>query len=306
MVENYDILKPFITVVIPTYNCADYLKRALDSVFSQTYQNFEVIVVDNSSTDNTEDVLNSFDDKRLTVIKVNNNGIIAHSRNKGIENAKGEWIAFLDSDDVWYQEKLKIVINAILGDTSIDVCSTDELQVNVTTGIKTLLNYGPYCPDFYQMLLLNGNRLSTSATLVKREFLTKYGLFFREKKEFVTVEDYDFWLLMARAGAKFKFIESIQGEYIIHTSNASGQSDLHQQNGLNVYHDHVYNLQSFQPDKNKLWRYINSRILISNAKNMLTNRRYVSASKFIISAFRGSFIGALSYILFKLIKSYKR
>ena len=298
-------MSPFFTVVIPTYNCADFLKRALSSVFVQTYQNFEVIVVDNSSTDHTEDVLNSFDDKRLTVIKVNNNGIIAHSRNKGIENSKGEWIAFLDSDDLWYQEKLKIVINDIQSYTSIDVCSTDELQVDVTTGIKTPLNYGPYCSNFYQILLLNGNRLSPSATLVKREFLTKHGLIFREKKEFVTAEDYDFWLLMARAGAKFKFIKSIQGEYTIHTSNASGQSDRHRQNGFNVLHDHVYNLQSFQPDKDKLWRYINSRLLISSAKNMLTNRRYVSASKFIISAFRGSLTGTLSYILSKLIKSYK-
>ena len=155
------------------------------------------------------------------------------------------------------------------------------------------------------MLLLNGNRLSTSATLVKREFLTKHGLLFREKNEFVMVEDYDFWLLMARAGAKFKFIKSIQGEYTIQTSNASGQYDRHRQNLFNVLHDHVYNLQTFQPDKNKLWRYINSRLLISSSKNMLTSRRYVSAFKFIISAFRGSLTGTLSYILSKLIKSYK-
>ena len=85
-------MSPFFTVVIPTYNCADYLKRALNSVFSQTYQNFEIIVVDNSSTDHTKDVLRSFNDGRLMVIKVNNNGIIAYSRNKGIENAKGDWI----------------------------------------------------------------------------------------------------------------------------------------------------------------------------------------------------------------------
>ena len=136
--------------------------------------------------------------------------------------------------------------------------------------------------------------------------MNKHGIIFREKKEFVTAEDYDFWLLMARAGAKFKFIKSIQGEYTFHTSNASSQSDCHRENGLNVLYDHVYNLQSFQPDKDKLWRYINSRLLISSAKNMLTNRHYVSASKFIISAFCSSLKGKLSYILSKLIKSYKR
>ena len=81
-------MSPFFTVVIPTYNCADYLERSLNSVFSQTYQDFEIIVVDNSSTDHTKDVLSSFNNERLIVIKVKNNGIIAHSRNKGIENAK--------------------------------------------------------------------------------------------------------------------------------------------------------------------------------------------------------------------------
>ena len=110
---------PFFSVIIPTYNCADFLKRALSSVFIQTYQNFEVIVVDNSSTDNTEDVLNSFDDKKLTVKKVNNNGIIAHSRNKGIENAKGKWVAFLDSDDIWKPEKLEKVSHAIVNNPEV-------------------------------------------------------------------------------------------------------------------------------------------------------------------------------------------
>ena len=120
---------PFFSVVIPTYNCADFLKRALSSVFVQTYQNFEVIVVDNSSTDNTEDVLNSFDDKRLTVKNVNNNGIIAHSRNKGIKNAIGDWIAFLDSDDVWNSDKLMKVKNAIKQNPKVILICHDEWHI---------------------------------------------------------------------------------------------------------------------------------------------------------------------------------
>ena len=95
----------FFSVVIPTYNCAEYLKRALSSVFSQTYQDFEIIVIDNSSTDNTQNVIKSFDNQKLKVIRVNNKGIIGYSRNKGIEASKGTWIAFLDSDDRWLPEK---------------------------------------------------------------------------------------------------------------------------------------------------------------------------------------------------------
>ena len=70
MVTNYDTLKPFFSIVIPTYNCAEFLQRALESVFSQTYQDFEVIVVDNSSTDFTQNVLNSYSDPRINIIEV--------------------------------------------------------------------------------------------------------------------------------------------------------------------------------------------------------------------------------------------
>ena len=293
-------MSPFFTVVIPTFNCADYLERALNSVFSQACQNFEIIVVDNSSTDHTNHVLKSYNDKRLTVIEVNNNGIIALSRNKGIENAKGDWIAFLDADDLWYQEKLQIVFNEIQSSKFIDVFSTDEFQIDEDTGTKTHLRYGPYCKDFYKILLLNGNRLSTSATIVNRNFLKKNRINFREHKEFATVEDYDFWLLMARAGAEFQFIESIQGEYTIHSDNTSTQSGVHYQNGINVLKDHVYNLQAFEQNKDNLWQLINSRLLISSAKNMFINKHYISSLKFILKAFCESFTGTFSYIATKI------
>ena len=298
-----DTAAPLVSVVIPTFNQASYLGRALQSVLDQTYTNWEAIVIDNHSTDNTDELMTSFADPRIIYLKIHNNGVIAASRNAGIRAAKGEWLAFLDSDDLWYQEKLKIVINCVQDDFTIDVCSTDELQVDETTGKRTPLNYGPYCSSFYEVLLLNGNRLSPSATLIKSDFLTKHNLLFRENKEFVTVEDYDFWMLIARAGAKFKFIQSIQGEYTIHANNASGQSDCHQQNAIMVLKDHVYHLQTFQPDKDKLWRYINAGLLISSAKNMLVNSHYISGAKFIISAFRSSLTGTLSYILSKLTRN---
>lgn len=294
-----------VSVVIPTYNHARFLGRALQSVLDQTYAHWEAIVIDNHSTDNTDEVMRSFPDPRITCLKIHNNGVIAASRNAGIRAAKGEWVAFLDSDDLWYPEKLETALKGIQEDTSIDVCSTDEIQVNVATGCRHLLKYGPYRPDFYRTLLLRGNRLSPSATLVKREFLTGNGLFFRENKEFVTVEDYDFWMLLAQAGAKFKFIKSIQGEYTIHTANLSGQSDRHRLNAISVLKDHVYHLQTFQPDKDKLWRYINAGLLISNAKKMLVTRHYVSGAHFLMCAFRSSLTGTVGYILAKITQSLK-
>ena len=88
-------LSPFVSIVIPTYNHANFLGKALESVITQTFTNWEAIVVDNQSTDHTSQVISKFNDHRIKYIKISNYGIIAKSRNLGINVAKGEWIAFL-------------------------------------------------------------------------------------------------------------------------------------------------------------------------------------------------------------------
>lgn len=293
-----------VSVVIPTYNHAHFLGCALQSVLDQTYANWEAIVIDNHSQDNTDEVFQSFADPRITLLKIHNDGVIAASRNMGIRAAKGEWIAFLDSDDIWYPKKLEIAITGIQENPSIDACSTDEMQVDEVTGKKRLLRYGPYTSDFYKRLLVAGNCVSPSATLVKRNFLNKNNILFREDKEFVTAEDYDFWMLLAQAGAKFKFIHSVQGEYLIHTTNNSGQVERHSQNVINVIRDHVFKLQSFQADKDRLWREINARLLLASAKNMMAKKQFASGIRELILAFRSSFKGALWYFYCQAYKRY--
>ena len=100
--------KPLFSIVIPTYNHAHFLRKCLDSVISQTFTNWEAIVVNNFSEDNTIEVVESYRDPRIRLFNNANNGIIAVSRNKGITEAQGEWICFLDSDDAWYPDKLMI------------------------------------------------------------------------------------------------------------------------------------------------------------------------------------------------------
>ena len=131
-----DTTFPLVSVVIPTYNHAHFLGRALQSVIDQTYTNWEVIVIDNHSTDNTDGVVISFSEPRIRLIKINNDGVIAASRNLGIRDAKGDWIAFLDSDDCWYSQKLKVIMATIAVDDSYDVVSNDELMINFKTGKK--------------------------------------------------------------------------------------------------------------------------------------------------------------------------
>ena len=98
---------PEVSVIIPNFNRDYCLGRTIQSVVDQTYKNWELIVVDNNSTDNSIAVVNSFDDPRISVVQINNDGIIARSRNLGIKKEKGEYLAFLDSDDWWEKTKLE-------------------------------------------------------------------------------------------------------------------------------------------------------------------------------------------------------
>lgn len=293
---------PLVSVVIPTYNHAHFLWAALQSVINQTYSNWEAIVVDNHSTDNTDTVVQSFNNPRISLLKIHNNGVIAASRNMGIHNAKGEWIAFLDSDDLWYPEKLQIVMDQVNATPLIDIFTTDEMLVNELTGEKTALRYGPYSSDFYEQLLVTGNCLSPSAAIVRRDFLTTVGIMFRENKEFVTAEDYDFWLLLARADAKFKFIRSVQGEYRIHANNHSGKTERHEQSIGEVIKDHVFKLQAFQPDKESLWRDINARFKVARAKNLFINKQLIAATAELLDACRTSLKGTCRYFFLKFKK----
>lgn len=95
-----------VSVIIPTYNREKTIERAINSVLKQTYENIEIIVVDDASTDNTESVVRTISDPRLKYIKVEKNRGACNARNVGIDNAKGEYIAFQDSDDVWHSDKI--------------------------------------------------------------------------------------------------------------------------------------------------------------------------------------------------------
>lgn len=100
--------RPLTSVIIPTYNRARDLKEAVNSVLRQTYQNMEIIVVDDGSTDETHELMNSFTDQRIKYIKKKNERHPGKTRNVGLQAARGEYIAFLDDDDLWLPEKLEI------------------------------------------------------------------------------------------------------------------------------------------------------------------------------------------------------
>ena len=225
---------PLFTVVIPTYNQADYLKDAIDSVLAQSFTEFEIVVVNNHSTDNTREVIGSFNDPRITAIDFSNEGVIGAGRNVGIRAAKGDYVCFLDSDDTWYPEKLTEVAQVIQEDPEIGlICHNQDMVRDGVVEQQT--NYGPprnFTGKIYDYVLGAANGPSTSATTVARNILEGVSGF-SEDRAFITVEDYELWLRLAKV-CRFHFIQSVLGTHIFHGENASNNAERQLNGGLAV------------------------------------------------------------------------
>ena len=209
------------SVIIPTYNRADLIQRCIDSVLKQSYQNFEVIVVDNYSEDATVDIVKSYADSRIKIFQIHNHGIIAASRNKGIMEASGEWICFLDSDDWWTSNKLETCLH-FTGDYDmiyhgLFTCKDQKISKKTLGGvIKGELSVAN--------LFLRENLIANSSVLVRRELIQKEVGLLSENPRLVTVEDLDYWVRVIQVTHKIKYIDAPLGYYWI-GNNASGNTE---------------------------------------------------------------------------------
>ena len=215
-----DKTNTLVSIVVPTYNHSIYLKRALESIINQTYENWEVIVIDNHSTDNTFEVVANFKNNRIKYLKVHNKGIIAISRNIGIKSANGEWIAFLDSDDWWTRDKLEICIQSI--NEKVDFIYHDlEIIANNSRifsrkKIKSRKLKKPVLID----LLTEGNAIGNSSVVVRKKFLDEINGI-DESKELVAAEDYNTWLRIAKLTDQFVYLKKRLGYYLVHDQSVS-------------------------------------------------------------------------------------
>ena len=211
---------PLISVVIPTYNHGHLFPRALQSVMEQTYPNWEVIVIDNHSTDNTTEVLRNFGDPRITTVKIHNNGVIAASRNMGVRRGKGEWVAFLDSDDWWLPDKLQLCMNIANGQTALIYHDleiiTNQPQLLRRKKIKSWQVTSPVVID----LLLKGNAIANSSVVVRRNWLEQIGGI-AENKDMIASEDYNTWLRIAQLTEKLVYLPKKLGFYLEHNQSMS-------------------------------------------------------------------------------------
>ncbi len=179
-----------ITVVIPTYNRYEFLKRALASVFAQTQQVDEIIVVDDGSTDNSAQIAKDF--PSITYIYQENRGVSA-ARNAGIKKAKNEWIAFLDSDDAWHPQKIEEQTQFHKNNSDILMSYTDECWIRDGKEVKVPKKYAKVGGEIFQACLSHCI-IAPSSAFMHKSLFEKYGTF---DEELEVCEDYDLWLRTA-------------------------------------------------------------------------------------------------------------
>jgi len=228
---------PKISVVIPTYNCAKYLAEAIDSALAQTYQDFNIIVVDNASEDTTQEVLSRYTDNQVKVFRFNENRGAAAARNKGMEMSDGKYIAFLDSDDVIAAGSLERRALLLDGHPEVSLAFSDydvkdrfqsrrarlkesgflqffEGFVSSSEGTEVIFDEN-FCSKYYDFVHYP---IWTGTVMIRREVIGRIGYFRSDLK--TVSEDIDYWLRIAENN-KIGFVDESLATYNYDRSNLS-------------------------------------------------------------------------------------
>lgn len=220
--------EPFVSIITPMYNAEKYILETIQSVLRQTYQNWEMIIVNNKSTDKSKEIVENINDGRVKLINLEyNSGGPARPRNIGVQNAQGKYIAFLDADDVWLPEKLEKQINFIQKE-DVDIVHTLSNIIDENSIQQGFLNnrrvYNKLKYFFNEKnVLYYTNFININSVLMK----TNKQIEFSEDKNLVALEDWNYWIDNLQSGLTVKLLEERLLNYRLHSASASSrETDL--------------------------------------------------------------------------------
>ncbi len=217
-------MQPLVSIVTPMFNAEAYVSQTIESVLSQTYSNWEMIIVDNYSTDKSKEIVHEYckKDNRIKLVKLDyNSGGPARPRNVGIKNSKGDFIAYLDADDLWQKDKLEKQLNFFQNNPDVYLCySTYQLINENSTKLDVMLEKRKKSNGCtFESLFLSFNFIPSASVMIK--IYDKEVIFFDENPKLVAAEDFDLWLRIAKS-KKIGFIDEPLLLYRIHENNTSG------------------------------------------------------------------------------------
>lgn len=274
------------SIIIPTYNSSPFIEETLESVCNQTYQGFEVIISDDCSTDNTVELIASFFKKHpninYQILKSKINGGAGAARNKAVNLATFDWIAFLDSDDYWVDYKLAHVVDVIQkNDTNYIFHNEIYLENNKERKVDYILQYDESIHPF--IALVRRNFLSPTSAIIHQTLFERAGGFDTSLR---SAQDYDLWLRMSLSDLKLHPIQEYLAYYRVREGNITSNVQNRLDCLLKIINKHKNELKNISPDSRrelKHWKgyvYSSCGVMFFRKKDYLVGGFYIVYGQF--------------------------
>ncbi|TDE04571.1 glycosyltransferase family 2 protein [Flavobacterium hiemivividum] len=221
------INEPIVSVVLPVYNCENYVKQAIQSILNQTFRDFELLIIDDASTDETVKIINSYTDNRIQLILKPLNSGYTNSLNYGIQIAKGKYIARMDGDDISMLNRFAKQVSFLEVNHEVIVCGSWFRVIGSGKVIQL-----PENADLIKSHLLRGNCIAHPSVMIRKESLNRLSAVYDANRE--PAEDYDLWTRLALIG-KLHNLQEVLLDYRIHNNQVSNkQGEKQKQNDFEI------------------------------------------------------------------------
>jgi glycosyltransferase involved in cell wall biosynthesis len=207
--------EPIISVIVPTYNRANMLVGCIDAILCQTVNDFEIVVVNDGSTDKTKEIITSYNDPRIVFFEKENGGQ-SSARNLGIIKSRGEYISLCDDDDRFYPDHLETLCQVLDTDNNIGLVYSDAVWIYKDGSKEPEVKYSQ---DFDKKSLENFNYITTQTVLFRKSYLSDIALFDESFQLRNGLEDWDFFLRLSDV-CGFSHLKQITAEYVVHDGNS--------------------------------------------------------------------------------------
>lgn len=241
---NYQHHQPLVSIIVPVYNGERFVKDCLKSLSAQSYKTTEIILVDDGSTDNSVSIAKSLNLDNLLIVTGDHRNLPS-ARNKGINNSKGDAIAFCDVDDIWLPEKLKLQMTVFFNQPGVKMCFSDVICFSQNGERRfgndklRLCRAINKCKESQFKLLLNQNLMVPSTLVIKKEVIDCIGLF---DETLNSCEDWEFVLRAAALDVSMMYLDEVTVRYRCHESNmSSNASAMH--NGRIAVLDKIFQIK---------------------------------------------------------------
>jgi len=234
-------INPIISVILTSYNHERYIRDAIESILGQTYQNFELIIIDDNSTDNTMKIINGFNDPRIITITQNHTGP-SMSFNEGLIKSRGDYIAFMSGDDISLENRLEIQLDQIKSNNA-DIIFSQPTLINSDSEILENSSFPVFfsksfnsTAELYRLMFYNFNFFCAPSAFCKRDVMTTVGLF---KRSLIQLQDFDYWIRACKKEMVLKVFTNPLIKYRIFSGENLSNIKSHQ-NRLQIEMIHIF------------------------------------------------------------------